>query len=138
MKTKILVVEDETIIGMEIKDRLVGFGYDVPDVVYTGEEAVERAAIVQPDLILMDIMLDGEMDGVEAAKRIRERFDIPVIYLTASSDVQTLERVKASESYGYILKPLEEEELQTAIEGALSKHEMERQAKEYQETVLCN
>ena len=138
MKKKILVVEDETIIAMEIKDRLEGFGYAVPDVVFSGEEAVEKAVAEQPDLVLMDIMLDGGIDGVEAAARIRERSDIPIIYLTASSDEQTLERVKASESYGYVLKPLEEEELHRTIEVALSKHEMEKKVKGSQEAIFCN
>lgn len=131
-ETRILVVEDENIIALEIKDRLEKFGYTVADIAFNGEQAVKKAAELQPDLVLMDIMLGGKIDGVDAAERIREYSDIPVIYLTAYSDDKTLERAKATEPYGYVLKPLEEKELHTTIEIALYKHEMERRLKESQ------
>ena len=94
---KILVVEDEIIVGMEIKDRLERLGYSVIDTVSSGEEAVKRAEETSPDLVLMDIRLKGDMDGIEAAKRIRHRFNIPVIYLTAYADDETIKRARITE-----------------------------------------
>jgi two-component system cell cycle sensor histidine kinase/response regulator CckA len=127
---RILVVEDEIIIAMEIKDRLNKLGYKVSSVVSSGEEAIKKITEKASDLVLMDIMLEGKMDGVEAAEHIRKRFDIPVIYLSAYSDNTTLERAKITEPFGYILKPFDERELHTAIEIALYRHKMERRIKE--------
>jgi PAS domain S-box-containing protein len=127
---RILVVEDEVIITMEIKDRLEKLGYTVAAMVPSGEEAIQKIPKVNPDLVLMDIMLEGKMDGVEAAELIRKRFDLPVIYLTAYSDNATLERAKITEPFGYILKPFDERELHTSIEIALYRHKMERKIKE--------
>ncbi len=126
MKNKILIVEDETIVAMEIKDRLECMGYDVVEIVDTGKHAIRRCAEVRPDLIIMDVMLKGKMDGVQAAEIIRNRFDIPVVYLTAYSDDKTLKRAKITSPYGYVLKPLQERELHTVIEIALYKHKMEK------------
>lgn len=123
---KILVVEDESIVALEIKRRLQNLGYMVPAVASSGEDAINKASLTFPDLILMDIMLKGDMDGVEAARQIREKFDIPVIYLTAYSDDETLDRAKETGPYGYILKPFEESDLHASIEMALSKHKMEK------------
>ncbi|AEH60473.1 response regulator receiver protein [Methanosalsum zhilinae DSM 4017] len=125
-KTKILIVEDENIIALNIKKKLRNIGYIVPGIASTGKEAIEKAEITFPDLVLMDIRLKGEMDGVEAASQIRDKFDIPVIYLTAYSDEEILERAKKTEPYGYILKPFKESELRTSIEVALHKHKMEK------------
>ena len=105
---KIMVVEDEGIVALDIQSKLEGKGYEVTAVVSSGEEAVEKAAETHPNLVLMDIQLEGEMDGVEAADQIRSRFDIPVVYLTAFSDDSTLQRAKVSEPFGYLLKPFEE------------------------------
>lgn len=127
---KVLVVEDENIVAMDIKNRLKNLGYAVPDVVDSGEEAIKKVAETHPNLVIMDIRLSGNMDGVTSAEIIRDRFKIPVIYLTAYSDKQTLQRAKITEPFGYILKPLEERELQIAIEMALYKHQMEKQLKE--------
>jgi len=127
---QIMVVEDESIVALEIKDRLKSLGYAVPVVATSGEEAVKQASEKQPNLVLMDIRLKGEIDGVEAAEQIRTRLDIPVVYLTAYADAHTLQRAKITEPYGYILKPFEERELHTAIEMALYKHKMERKLKE--------
>lgn len=135
MKKRILIVEDEPLIGEDIKQSLLGFGYDIPALVGTGEEAVKEAEIHQPDLILMDIFLMGEMDGIEAANIIRSRFNIPVVYLTASSDVAVLDRVRISEPYAFIIKPYKERELHTNIEIALNKHSMEKRL-EFLNTVL--
>jgi PAS domain S-box-containing protein len=130
MTVQILVVEDEKIVAKDIQNRLRNFGYAVPAIASSGEEAIKKAAEVQPDLVLMDIMLNKSMDGVETAKQIRERFNIPVVYLTAYADDSTLQRAKITEPFGYILKPFEERELYTTIEMALYKHKMERRLKE--------
>ena len=129
-KARVLIVEDEGIVAKDIKNTLEHLGYHVPGVVSSGEEAVKKAAEMHPDLVLMDIVLEGDMDGVEAAGKIHDRFDMPVIYLTAYTDVKTLQRAKITEPYGYILKPFEEKELHTGIEMALYKHKMERKIKE--------
>jgi two-component system cell cycle sensor histidine kinase/response regulator CckA len=129
-ETQVLIVEDDNIIAMDIKSRLQVLGYAVSAVVSSGQEAIEKAAETQPDLVLMDIRLRGPMDGVEAAERIRTRFDIPVVYLTAHADESTLQRAKLTEPYGYILKPFEERELHTAVEMALYKYKMEKRLKE--------
>ncbi len=121
---KILVVEDENIVALEIKKRLQKLGYIVPGVASTGEDAIIKAEGILPDLVLMDIMLKGEIDGIQAAGEIRSRFNIPVIYLTAYSDEETLERAKLTEPYGYILKPFEEDDLRTTIEIALYRHQV--------------
>jgi PAS domain S-box-containing protein len=129
IKARVLVVEDERIVALDIQSRLRELGYDVPVTVATGERAIRKAEELRPNLVLMDIRLAGEMDGVEAAQHIRAHFNIPVIYLTAYADVSTLERAKITEPFGYILKPFEERELHTAIEMALYRHEMETKLK---------
>lgn len=123
---KILVVEDEGIIGLNIKKKLKSFGYTVPAIVATGEEAVKMAEITFPDLVLMDVRLKGDMDGVETAEKIREIFNIPVIYLTAYSDDEILEKAKKTEPYGYIVKPFKANDLHSNIEMALYRHKMEK------------
>jgi CheY-like chemotaxis protein len=123
-EAKILVVEDENIVALEIKKRLQKLGYIVPSVASTGEDAISKVEGILPDLVLMDIMLKGEIDGIDAAGEIRKRFNIPVVYLTAYSDEETLQRAKLTEPYGYILKPFEENDLRTTIEIALYKHQI--------------
>jgi len=122
-EAKILVVEDENIVALEIKKRLQKLGYIVPSVASTGEDAISKVEGILPDLVLMDIMLKGEIDGIDAAGEIRKRFNIPVVYLTAYSDEETLQRAKLTEPYGYILKPFEENDLRTTIEIALYRHQ---------------
>ncbi len=121
-KSCILVVEDEAIVAMGIKQKLEDLGHQVVDIVFTGEDAVQTALKKEPDLILMDIVLKGNMDGIEAATRIRKKMDIPVIYLTAYSDEEVLERARMTEPYGYIIKPFKKSELNANIEMALYKH----------------
>ncbi|MGB9940128.1 response regulator [Methanosarcina sp.] len=121
VKTKILVVEDQTIVALNIKSRLKNLGYDVPGTVVSGEEAIREAELTNADLVLMDIMLKGDMDGIEAARIIKSRLGIPVIYLTACTDFETLERAKLTEPEGYISKPFKEEDLCENIEAALLK-----------------
>ena len=108
---QILVVEDEGIVARDIQHRLKHLGYLVPATASSGEEAVQCAAELRPDLVLMDIVLAGEMDGIQAAEEIRVRYDIPVIYLTAYADEITLQRAKITGPLGYILKPYKEREL---------------------------
>ena len=129
-KHSIMVVEDELIVAESLKLSLIGLGYDVPETIGSSDEAVERAEELQPDLILMDIRLEGSrIDGIEAARRIRSRCEIPVIFVTAFADVQTLDRAKTTQPFGYILKPFNEKELWSAIEIALYKHRAEQEIK---------
>ena len=125
-QVKIMVVEDEVIFGKDIQMSLRNLNYDVPALVTSGETAVELAERENPDLVLMDIVLRGQMDGIEAARQIRNRYDIPVIYLTAYSDEKTLRRAKETEPHGYLLKPIDPRELRSTIEMALHKIESEK------------
>jgi PAS domain S-box-containing protein len=129
-KTKILIVEDEAIISKNLQMRLEKHGYIVPSAVATGEEAIKKSGEDNVDLVLMDIVLLGEIDGIEAADQIRSRFNIPVIYLTAYADETILEKAKITEPFGYIIKPFEDRELHSAIQMALYKHKMEQQLRE--------
>lgn len=129
-KKKILVVEDEGVVAMNLQKMLERLGYVVSDVATSGKEAIKKISELLPDLVLMDIMLEENMDGVEAAEQVQCRFNIPVVYLTAYSDEKTLERAKITEPYGYILKPFNERELHSTIEIALYKYEMETKLKE--------
>jgi len=124
-KAKILVVEDEGVLAKGIERKMTTLGYTVTGIAFSGEEAVRMAEQERPDLVLMDIKLDGEMDGVEAAGHIREKFDIPVVYLTAYSDKETIRRAKITEPYGYVLKPVTERELECNIEMTLYRHNIE-------------
>ena len=136
---RILIVEDESIVAKDIQNSLTGLGYTVAGIVAFGEEAVERVGALKPDLILMDVMLKGAMDGIEAAERIRREHSVPVVYLTAYTDDDTLRRAKVTEAFGYLLKPFEDRELRTTIEMALYKHTMERklrESREWMETTL--
>jgi PAS domain S-box-containing protein len=127
---KILVVEDESIVARDIQSTLESLGYDVPCTVPSGNEAIERTSGTHPDLVLMDIRLKGSMDGIESAEQIRNRFNIPVVYLTAYTDDGTLKRAKITGPYAYVLKPFEAKELHVSIEMALYKHKMEKELKE--------
>jgi PAS domain S-box-containing protein len=127
---RILIVEDEGILALDIQQRLARLGYPLPDIASTGKEAIQKAAEGCPDLILMDIMLPGEIDGVTAAEMIHARSDIPVIYITAYADEDTLRRAKITEPYGYIVKPFKERELHITIDMALYKSKMERKLRE--------
>lgn len=124
---KIMIVEDEKIVALDIKDSLEHFGYSVPCMADSGEDAIKFIDQYRPDLILMDIVLKGKIDGIEAAKEIRDNYNIPVIYLTAYSDEKTLQRAKLTEPFGHILKPFDERELRTNIEIALYKQEKEKE-----------
>jgi len=127
---QIVVVEDESLVAKDIVNMVRGLGYSVPAVVSTGEEAIIVAEKIRPDIILMDIVLKGRIDGIEAAQRIWETLSIPVVYLTAFADEATLQRAKVTEPFGYILKPFDERELQTTIEMAFYKAQMEKKLRE--------
>ncbi len=119
MSSKIMIVEDEMIIARDIKGKLESLGYDVIGIVSTGEEAINKARESKPDLILMDIELAGKMDGIDASKQIINELDISVIYLTAYSDSKTFRRAIETEPINYLVKPIDEEKLESAIETAL-------------------
>ena len=127
---KILVVEDEVIVAEDIGFRLKKLGYIVTATVASGEEAIEKVAENRPDLVLMDIVLKGDMDGVTAAEKIRNRVDIPIVFLTAYADDQTLQRAKLTNPFGYIIKPFQQNDLRVAIEIALHRHEIETKMQE--------
>lgn len=129
-RPQILIVEDEGIVAMNIKSMLHGLGYDVSGIASSAREAVKKIKEKRPDLVLMDIMLNGDMDGVKAAEKIHSHFEIPVIYLTAYADAETLQRAKITEPFGYMLKPFDERELHSTIEMALYKSKMENKSRE--------
>jgi PAS domain S-box-containing protein len=129
-KPRILVVEDEAITALDIRSRLERSGYSVSAIASSAAQAVTQLSDSGSDLVLMDIRLQGEMDGIQAAEAIHARFGTPVVYLTAYADRDTLERAKRTEPYGYLLKPFEEKEIQTTIEMALYKHQMEKKVRD--------
>ena len=124
-KERILIVEDEPIVAEDLKRILERLGYQVVGKAANGPDAIRQAELNRPQMVLMDIRLEGPMDGIEVAEYILTHFDIPVSYLTAYADEDTLERAKATLPFGYILKPFEERHLQTTIELALFRHKME-------------
>ncbi len=130
---EILIVEDEPIVALDEKKQVESFGYRVLDVVTTGEEAVAQMEEKQPDLVLMDINLEGALDGIQVAETLRNKYDIPVVFITAHSEVNTLQRAKITEPYAYLIKPYREKDLKVAIEIALYKSKMERQLRKYRD-----
>ena len=124
--SRILVVEDEAIVAMVIKRRLKDLGYIVSGIASTGKDAITKVEGTFPDLVLMDIRLKGDMDGIEATKTIKDRFSLPVVYLTAHSDDITFKKAKETDPDGYILKPFTEKDLSTTIEIALHKFRKEK------------
>lgn len=132
-KEKILVVEDERIVAEEIKRRVQNLGYDVSAIVSTGKDAILKAGNLHPDLVLMDIKLQGKVDGIEAAKQIQEKFQIPVVYLTSHSDDKILEEAKKTQPYGFLIKPINERELHSTLQMSLYKHKIDQKLKESEE-----
>jgi PAS domain S-box-containing protein len=130
---KIMVVDDEAVVTTQLEESLTSMGYEVAESVYSGKEAVDSARRLRPDLILMDIVMPGGLDGIAAAQIIKEELDIPVIFLTAYADDNLINRAKNSEPFGYIVKPFQEKEIRAAIEIALYKKEMERRLCESEE-----
>jgi CheY-like chemotaxis protein len=132
-KPQILVVEDEGLVALELKEALERMGYSVPHMAASGKEALASVIADCPDLIIMDIRLDGPIDGIETAKRVKQICPIPVIYLTADCNDATLQEATTTEAYGYILKPFEERALRAALEIALSRGRKDREDKEERE-----
>ena len=123
---RILVVEDQRLIAADIENTLKKLGYDVVGNVSSGEDAISQSDEVRPELVLMDVRLRGEMDGIQAAEIIRDRFNVPVVYLTAYADEETILRAKKTTPFGYLVKPFNERELRATIEIAFYTHQVER------------
>ncbi|ADU67262.1 diguanylate cyclase [Desulfurispirillum indicum] len=132
-QTRVLIVEDESIVALDIKSTLKNLGYDVAGICAYGEEAVKAVEDLSPHLVLMDIVLKGDMDGIEAAEIIRQRFHVPVVFLTSHADKQTLERAKITKPFGYIIKPFDDREIHSNIEMALHSHDVEKRLRESEE-----
>jgi two-component system, cell cycle sensor histidine kinase and response regulator CckA len=132
-KQKLLLVEDEALVALDLKRRLEGMGFEVAGQASTGEEAIQKALSLQPALVLMDIRLGGLVDGIEATEIIRRRLDVPVVYLTANSDEATLRRARVTEPHGFVLKPIRDRELRIAIEMALYRFKAEAVMRESRE-----
>jgi two-component system, response regulator PdtaR len=126
---RILIVEDEAIIAADLQRRLSRLGCEVVGMAASGEEAVRLATLLKPELVLMDINLQGEMGGTQTAQQLRTQLQLPVVYLTASSDATVVRQAKLTEAFGYLLKPLDERLLYITIEMALYKHQMEQERK---------
>ncbi len=126
VQAKVLVVEDETIVAMDLRRALEGFGYEVPATATCGIEAIEMARQFRPDIVLMDIRLEGQMDGIDVAHKLNGSLDVPIVFLTAYSNETTLQRAKKAQPFGFLLKPFQERELRSAVEVALYKHSMEK------------
>jgi adenylate cyclase len=124
-KTRILIVEDEKIIGLDIKNTIERIGYEVINIVKSGESAIDLTGELKPDLVMMDIMLSGGISGIDAAEAIRRKFDIPVIYLTGLTDEETFHKAKITQPFGYLPKPFDQKGLHSAIEMGLYKHKIE-------------
>jgi DNA-binding NtrC family response regulator len=130
-KTRILIVEDEAVVALDIERRVRDLGYAVAGTAAAAEDALRIAERERPDLVLMDIRLRGIMDGIEAGRQIRSQWGIPVIYLTAHADEATLQRAKETAPHGYLLKPFDEQKLRVALEMALARHERDQLAERY-------
>ncbi len=128
-RSNILIVEDETIIALDIKNMLLRMGHRVISVVSSGKKCLEAISIEKPHLIIMDVVIQGDIDGIETAEIIRNNYDIPILFLSAHSDYTTLDRVTSIEHYGYVLKPVSEKELMTSIETSLFRHEIDQRLK---------
>ncbi|MGD8626266.1 MAG: PAS domain S-box protein [Anaerolineae bacterium] len=132
-KAQILIVEDEILIAEGLRHKLKHLGYTIPAIATSGQEAVRQAGEIRPDLVLMDIILHGDMDGIQAAEQIHTRFDIPIVYLTANTGDDLVQRAKITEPFGYILKPYEPRELVSTIEMALYRHQMTQELRASEE-----
>jgi DNA-binding NtrC family response regulator len=136
-KPRLLVVEDEAVVAIDVRGHLERLGYEVVAVTDTGEDACRLAAELTPDLVLMDVRLRGAMDGIEAGMQIRRQLGAPVVYLTAYADEETLGRAKATGPHGYVLKPFDERDLHVTLEVALHKHGLERRLEESHQQLLA-
>ena len=126
IKTKILIVEDEMILASDVKYQLEELGYNVVGIVNNGKDAIKLTLETDPDVILMDIVIKGDIDGIETAQQINKLYNIPIIYTTAYFDEEILERAKKTEPYGYIIKPYQEGQIHTAILMAIHRHQQDQ------------
>ena len=124
-QTRILVVEDVTNVATVLKARLESYGYEICDMVTSGQKAIEGTLKWRPDLVLMDIMLEGDMNGIQAATEIQKQINVPIIYLSCLSDHKVMDRAIETNPYGYIVKPYDSAELRFSIENALRKHQQD-------------
>lgn len=129
---KILIVDDEFVVGLDLKERLENLGYTVIGISSSSKDAISMCKKYQPDLVLMDIVIKGDTDGIDTAKIIKKQFNIPFIYLTAYADNRTIKDAMVTEPYGYLIKPVQERELKSAIEIAIYKVRTEKRLKEGQ------
>ncbi len=134
-KPQVMVVEDEFVIAVDIQKALERIGYDVPAIESSGEDAIKTAGEIKPDLVLMDIMLNTEMDGIKAARQICSQFNIPVVYLSAFSNKEILEEAKLTEPHGFLVKPFNEKELRSTLEMILYKDKMEKKRQKLQDEI---
>jgi len=132
-KQTILIVEDEAITALDVQNNLKSFGFEVIGIVSNGEAAIEKAESSRPDIILMDIVLSGKIDGIAASMAIKERFNIPVIYMTGNADIMTVNRARETAPYGYIVKPINRQNLYSTIDTALHRYNLETELKKKQE-----
>src|SRR6185295_17635126 len=126
----VLIVEDERIVAKDLQHTLAAMGYDAFAIASSADEALSHASEKCPDLVLMDIRIKGAHDGIETADLLRQRFGVPVVYLTAHADDATIERAKRTTPYGYLMKPVKSAELRSAIEVTIHRHEMEKRLRE--------
>ncbi len=124
---KIVVVEDEAILALQVKDALLQMGHSITGIYTSGVKALEGIETTRPDLVLMYIKLKGKMDGIETADRIKKQYDIPIIFMTAHSEKDMVERARTTGAYGYLLKPVNPRELQTAIDVAMCKSKIDKE-----------
>ena len=135
--SKILIVENDYIVAEDLKQILEKMGYDIRGITATGQDAITKTGETNPDLILMDIMLNGNMDGIEAAQQIHNIYNIPFVYLSAYLDNATLKRAKITEPYGYISKPFDNMRMQSTIERAVYNHQKDQNFQESYIQNLC-
>jgi PAS domain S-box-containing protein len=134
--TRILVVEDESIVAKDIQNTLIKLGYEVPATASSAASAYEKLEMIKPDLVFLDIKLKGEEDGIHIAEHIKEKYNIPVIFLTSYVDQTTLDRAKVTEPYGYIVKPFNESDLKTTVEMALFKFGRDREVRDREQRLV--
>ena len=128
MTVSIMVVEDESLVALDISERLRSLGYEVPCMLSSGEDAIRHAGELKPALVLMDIGLKGDMDGIEAAEKIGTQLNIPCVFITAYGDTKTFKRAAAAKPYGYIYKPFDDTDLRGCVESALLNASMETES----------
>jgi PAS domain S-box-containing protein len=133
----ILVVEDESIVATDLRERLTGMGYSVPAVAASGAEGLQIAERIHPDLMLMDIRLKGQMDGIETAEQVRDVLGVGTVYLTAYDDEETLRRAKLTQPFGYVLKPFDDRTLRCTLEMALYRQRMENRLRETERWLMA-